>query len=79
MYTQTLLDKCYCFLPFTVKAKTSEEVVNNRPAAGILDKTLAAEYKVISSPVHCIKYSLTTNYDKQLRKERGKFADKIFV
>lgn len=64
------LDKCYCFLPFTVKAKTSEEVVNSRPAAGILDKTLAAEYKVISSPVHCMKYLLTTYmyYHKHLCK-----------
>ena len=31
----------------TVKAKTVEEVVKNRPAAGILDTALAAEYKVL--------------------------------
>lgn len=30
-----------------VKAKTVEEVVKNRPAAGILDTALAVEYKVI--------------------------------
>ena len=30
-----------------MKAKTSGEVVKSRPGAGILDKTLAAEYKVI--------------------------------
>lgn len=31
----------------TVKAKTAEEVMNNRPAPGVLDPSLAAEYKVI--------------------------------
>ena len=30
-----------------VKAKTAEEVIKNRPAAGILDNALAVEYKVI--------------------------------
>ena len=30
-----------------VKAKTVEEVVKNRPVAGILDTVLAVEYKVI--------------------------------
>ena len=30
-----------------MKAKTSQEVMNNRPASGILDRTLAVEYKVI--------------------------------
>ncbi|KAL9977861.1 hypothetical protein ACROYT_G015315 [Oculina patagonica] len=29
------------------KAKTTEDVENNRPAAGILEKTLATEYKVL--------------------------------
>ena len=32
-----------------MKAKTSAEVVKSRPGAGILGKTLAAEYKVITS------------------------------
>ena len=31
-----------------MKAKTSAEVVNSRRGAGILEKTLAAEYKVIT-------------------------------
>ena len=31
----------------TVKAKTGEEVTKNRPSAGVVDKTLAEEYKVI--------------------------------
>ena len=34
---------------FTVKARTSGEVLKNRPGAGVLDKTLATEYKVTSS------------------------------
>lgn len=44
----------YCL---TVKAKTVEEVVKNRPAAGILDTALAVEYKVIHylSVLHAIK------------------------
>ena len=32
---------------FTVKAKTSQEVMNNRPVPGVIDASLAAEYKVI--------------------------------
>ena len=41
----------------SVKAKTVEEVVKNRPVAGILDAALAVEYKVIHYlPVlHAIK------------------------
>ena len=34
----------YCL---AVKAKTVEEVIKNRPAAGVLDRALAEEYKVI--------------------------------
>lgn len=31
----------------TVKAKTKEEITNNRPAPGVLDQCLAKEYKVM--------------------------------
>lgn len=46
----TSLNKTNLFLfslmSLTVKAKTTAEVVNSRPGAGILDNALAAEYKV---------------------------------
>lgn len=38
------LNLLFCLV---VKAKTVEEVVKNRPVAGILDTSLAVEYKVI--------------------------------
>jgi hypothetical protein len=40
-----LLTCCY-LINVIVKAKTSGEVVKNRPAAGVLDRDLAEEYKV---------------------------------
>lgn len=33
------------FLSYS-KAKTAQEIVKNRPAAGVLDQALATEYKV---------------------------------
>ena len=45
----------YCL---AVKAKTVEEVIKNRPAAGVLDRALAEEHKVICTALlYCI-YSL---------------------
>ncbi|XP_078350771.1 uncharacterized protein LOC144635551 [Oculina patagonica] len=41
------LEKVHKRLNIALKAKTSEDVENNRPAAGILDKTLATEYKMV--------------------------------
>lgn len=40
----------------TVKAKTTEEITNNRPAPGVLDQCLAMEYKVM----HMYSLSLAT-------------------
>ena len=38
-----------------VKAKTVEEVIKNRPAAGVLDRALAEEHKVICTALfYCI-------------------------
>lgn len=45
------------FFCLAVKAKSVREVIKNRPAAGILDKALAEEYRVIFN-VLCIAYSL---------------------
>lgn len=54
---------CICFFfinliilcCLTVKAKTVEEVIKNRPAAGILDRALAKEYRVIFNAfVNCV-------------------------
>ena len=49
-----ILNLLFCL---AVKAKTVEEVVKNRPVAGILDTSLAVEYKVIHylSVPHTIK------------------------
>ncbi|XP_074639216.1 uncharacterized protein LOC141897519 [Acropora palmata] len=41
------LEKVQKRLNIALKAKTSAEVVKSRPGAGILDKTLAAEYKMV--------------------------------
>ena len=40
-------DNIRLLICLAVKAKTVEEVIKNRPAAGILDNTLAVEYEVI--------------------------------
>ena len=34
------------FEPITVKAKTADEVMNSRPSPGVMDPSLAAEFKV---------------------------------
>ncbi|XP_044170791.1 uncharacterized protein LOC122954976 [Acropora millepora] len=51
------LQKLHKRLNIALKAKTVEGVVKNRPVAGILDTSLAIEYKVIHyfSVLHTIK------------------------
>lgn len=39
-----------------MKAKTTEDITNNRPAPGVLDQSLATEYKVM----HMYSLSVTT-------------------
>ena len=52
MNLSELLILCTFSFHVTVKAKTSEQVVNSRPVPGVLDRTLAEEYKVTYLPVH---------------------------
>ena len=48
-----------------MKAKTSAEVVKSRPGAGILDKTFAAEYKVLTLfYVLCELLGISNDYGK---------------
>ena len=51
MNERELLILCICSFHVTVKAKTTEQVVNSRPVPGVLDRTLAEEFKVIYLPV----------------------------
>ncbi|RMX48545.1 hypothetical protein pdam_00024730, partial [Pocillopora damicornis] len=41
------LEKVHKRLNIALKSKTSAEVINNRPGAGVVDSTLAAEYKMV--------------------------------
>ena len=66
-------------MSLTVKAKTTAEVVNNRPGAGILDNALAAEYKVQNtSPVTNILKNKSSSalYTVKLVKKVSKLAAK---
>lgn len=62
----------FSLMSLTVKAKTTAEVVNSRPGAGILDNALAAEYKVqntykYKNYLNCLTLK---NKEKQHRKEK---------
>ena len=44
------------FFNTAVKSKTSAEVINNRPGAGVVDSTLAAEYKVLLTILYNVMF-----------------------
>lgn len=45
--TYLYINTKFFIISFAVKAKTTEEIMNNRPPPGVLDPSLAIEYKVM--------------------------------